>query len=414
MYTCTCMMSYETKGDKFTRFRCVSCTGQMKRCSLFPLLSPFVCVTRSRVCLLRCPSFLPRITSILTTNSFVMEGQGIQSLANSSSPLAVWEKEDKVDGQVNNINPNEKTDTDAIEEKPVTDESSNQKNPNVTIDSTSADSDTDVWDDRLLVKEYEAAAKKVEAALKAKSNPPSKETPTSDKKSPHSASNKKMSPSLKTSLSSPTTSSFSTPSSFSTTCGKKNNKSSKGKVEFTSRILTGTAFTPNTGKYCRATYTEDGKDYEAVIVDSYPSAGSCLVRYIGYNNEEFISTSSLKESLGEEARRKQEAEALAADQDIEEDSARGDSSTPPPSAQKGKGAMRGRSSNWSQEKTGQQQTQFPTDIPFPPPPPTLSFLQSGRRTEEDEVLASMLMSWYMSGYHTGYYQAMKKYKKNED
>lgn len=352
-------------------------------------------------------SFLLRVTSFLTPNSPIMEGQAIGNLANPSSPLVIWEKEDKVGGEVNNINPDEGRGANAFQEKPVTEESSNQKNSNVTIDSTSADSDTDVWDDRLLVKEYEAAAKKVEAALKAKSNPPSKETPTSDKKS-HSAS-KKMSPSPKTSLSTPPTSSFSTPSSLSTTCGKKNNRSSKGKVEFISRILPGTAFTPSIGKYCRATYTEDGKDYEAVIIDSYPSAGSCLVRYIGYNNEEFVSISNLKESLGEDARRKQEAEALAADQDIEEDSARGDSSTPPPSTQKAKGAARGTSSNWSQEKTGQQ-----SDIPFPPPPPTLSFLQSGRRTEEDEALASMLMSWYMSGYHTGYYQAMKKYKKNED
>lgn len=52
-------------------------------------------------------------------------------------------------------------------------------------------------------------------------------------------------------------------------------------------------------------------------------------------------------------------------------------------------------------------------VPPPPMPPLPSF---NRKIEEsNEVLHSMLLSWYMAGYHTGYYQAVanrpKKHKE---
>uniref|UniRef100_A0A915JU60 Survival motor neuron Tudor domain-containing protein n=1 Tax=Romanomermis culicivorax TaxID=13658 RepID=A0A915JU60_ROMCU len=51
-------------------------------------------------------------------------------------------------------------------------------------------------------------------------------------------------------------------------------------------------------------------------------------------------------------------------------------------------------------------------LPFAPPPVPPTFLTSNRsKIDENEAMASMLMSWYMSGYHTGYYQALQDSKK---
>lgn len=41
---------------------------------------------------------------------------------------------------------------------------------------------------------------------------------------------------------------------------------------------------------------------------------------------------------------------------------------------------------------------------MPPPVPPHLLHQRGGVPQEDEAMASMLMSWYTSGYHTGYYQ----------
>ena len=38
--------------------------------------------------------------------------------------------------------------------------------------------------------------------------------------------------------------------------------------------------------HCRAVFTEDGRLYEAVICSIDNSAGTCVVRYLGYGNEE--------------------------------------------------------------------------------------------------------------------------------
>jgi len=48
---------------------------------------------------------------------------------------------------------------------------------------------------------------------------------------------------------------------------------------------------------------------------------------------------------------------------------------------------------------------------LPPPMPPHLLRHQGHLPEEDEAMASMLMSWYTSGYHTGYYQAMRDMKK---
>ena len=48
---------------------------------------------------------------------------------------------------------------------------------------------------------------------------------------------------------------------------------------------------------------------------------------------------------------------------------------------------------------------FQQHIPWPPMPPAPAPVSSSSGTAENEdALASMLMSWYLTGYHTGYYQ----------
>ena len=236
------------------------------------------------------------------------------------------------------------------------------------------------------------------------------------------------------------------------------------------------------GDACRCVYSADGVEYEAEIVEVFPDRDQCLVRYVGYENEELRTLSKMKPSHGQEARVLQtqesaaaaaEAEDLAADllqlpsspePDIEPASSRADvrkvinsiaSHAADSSGRKAvqeKKKMRHRHlhdrlTNESvilpyrkrdSSETAAPANGSPTTDSRPAasaataaaaaattlsgfsesgkqprlcPPPMPPGLLSGR-TEEDEALASMLMSWYVSGYHTGYYEAMKKYRSS--
>lgn len=57
------------------------------------------------------------------------------------------------------------------------------------------------------------------------------------------------------------------------------------------------------GDKCRCQYSEDLNYYEADIVDIMGSM--CIVKYVGYENQEKISLKNLKQSKGDEARFKQ-------------------------------------------------------------------------------------------------------------
>lgn len=63
------------------------------------------------------------------------------------------------------------------------------------------------------------------------------------------------------------------------------------------------------GDNCRCLYSEDGKIYEASVI-SVNKIGSCVVRYVGYENEEEVDTSILRPSCGQAARDEQEREAM--------------------------------------------------------------------------------------------------------
>ncbi|KAH6938674.1 hypothetical protein HPB50_011699 [Hyalomma asiaticum] len=136
------------------------------------------------------------------------------------------------------------------------------------------------------------------------------------------------------------------------------------------------------GDFCRCVYSVDGLCYEAKVksVDH----DMCVIRYIGYGNEEEVYLSELLPSEGKFARQRQNEQA-------KRENAHG-SPTPPSEDDHGGPAAHG-------PRTSDGYSQYYHAIPPPPP------AAHGDLPNNEEALASMLMSWYMTGYHTGYYQA---------
>lgn len=150
------------------------------------------------------------------------------------------------------------------------------------------------------------------------------------------------------------------------------------------------------GDFCRATYKDDGVDYEAVIV-SVDSQERCLIKFLGYGNEQYTPMKELVASWGEEFRVEQieaatlengtsaeepDSNASTLNSDREEESQRCGDQRP-----RRRGGKNKRKAN------------LPCP-PMPPMPPT-----------GDDNLHAMLMSWYMSGYYTGVYDAQERAKK---
>lgn len=71
------------------------------------------------------------------------------------------------------------------------------------------------------------------------------------------------------------------------------------------------------GDFVRSTFGDDGVDYEAEVM-SVNENGTCLIRYIGYGNEERIKMENLVASWGPEARHEQ-ALLAEADQQVSSD-----------------------------------------------------------------------------------------------
>ncbi|XP_065363757.1 survival motor neuron protein [Calliphora vicina] len=140
------------------------------------------------------------------------------------------------------------------------------------------------------------------------------------------------------------------------------------------------------GDYVRATY-DDGIDYEAKIVSIDRISGTCLLKYIGYENEQTTALDNLIASWGKKSRRLQFAKAKLDNTDhiINMDNTGS------------KTSKRNKSSNL---KT------------IPPPPPMPPMLSTTQNCEDSEHLSAMLMSWYMSGYYTGVYQGMQMAKSS--
>lgn len=232
------------------------------------------------------------------------------------------------------------------------------------------DSDDDVWDDRMLIDAYEKASQQVSTALRREKTPVHANRGKQGRHSQNAID--------------------STESSGQ----ESKQKNRKGKS-------TGCTSVWRSGQYCRCVYHEDGLIYEGQIIKLLSHRGACVVRYIGYNNEEEQNLSSLKKSHGKEARDKQIEEAELVEPELEDISAHDTMEAGQPgelvtAPLEGDGHCQEPSN--SRKRIGM----------IPPPPP--SIFPDKSDLADDEVLSSMLMSWYMSGYHTGYYKAHKQFK----
>ena len=242
-------------------------------------------------------------------------------------------------------------------------------------------SDDDVWDDRALIQAYDKAVSKVNAVIADKKYYNDKSSENSSSKVQHKNAKQ---------------------------VKKDSNKKTKIKWQV--------------GHYCRAVYGEDNIEYDAQITAINPNNETCIVQYVGYGNEEEKSLHEIKPSLGRIFRKPQvhfeegnsESDHDEGAQNVNRDNRPGRTGIkkrhfvyshneippwfahPPPFV--------GKMPFISQHTPSSSNTS--SHHTTPPPPPFMP--QEMPVPNEEEALASMLMSWYMSGYHTGYYKALKQ------
>lgn len=183
----------------------------------------------------------------------------------------------------------------------------------------------------------------------------------------------------------------------------------------------GAALSPNDamenyalGDYVRATYDDDGVDYEAQII-SFEDNGYCLVKFLGYGNEQLIKNDELLPSWGLAARKKQMAEAAdvlsGTDINYEEDET-GSEASATNKKRSNRNKKKHNGTHLNAEFFNLNAATSHSNVPFLPPPPPMPPMLNDL-TEDSEDLSAMLMAWYMSGYYTGFYQGRKLAQKSE-
>ncbi|XP_063982631.1 survival motor neuron protein [Diachasmimorpha longicaudata] len=169
------------------------------------------------------------------------------------------------------------------------------------------------------------------------------------------------------------------------------------------------------GSPCRAVYSADGMEYEAIISRILDNdCGRCIVKFVGYGNTEKVELSSLRESEGLQAQIAQQKESAAA-KDC-------DYSRAEESCQSSHGNARenGEAMDYETEipKQSRNNVPGPSAFPFggltPPAPPLPPHMMAKLPANDADALSSMLMSWYISGFHTGYYHGMKQAQSNAE
>uniref|UniRef100_K1RDL1 Survival motor neuron protein n=1 Tax=Magallana gigas TaxID=29159 RepID=K1RDL1_MAGGI len=244
-----------------------------------------------------------------------------------------------------------------------------------------SDSENDLWDDTALIKAYDNAISLVKAQIK-------KDQGLTDEEKPETTDKKRKS-------------------------GKRKKRHRKKKQW-------------KQGDQCRAVFSEDGLVYDAEILSVDLQAGTCVVRYRGYGNEEEQILDNLKHAPGRRSRPQKlsdpEGGSLADSMDW--CGQRSDTSSHPAGSTHNRHTPNQRGGfSWPGGPPLQgfpSQFSFPglpsfpnftgpiphsSNIPFvPPPPPPIEDGIDG----DNEAMCSMLMAWYMSGYHTGYYQGLKQ------
>ncbi|SPP87114.1 survival motor neuron protein [Drosophila guanche] len=147
------------------------------------------------------------------------------------------------------------------------------------------------------------------------------------------------------------------------------------------------------GDFARATYT-DGVDYEGTVVSINEEAATCVIRYLGYENEQEVLLADLLQSWGKDARRQQSI--MAYQYEAEE-------------AQQEK--VRGKPASASKKSSDKAKPAASAGLSGGPGMPTMPLIPPiippcGNPGEEQDLM-SMLTAWYMSGYYTGYFQGKK-------
>uniref|UniRef100_A0A1B0A4Y7 Tudor domain-containing protein n=1 Tax=Glossina pallidipes TaxID=7398 RepID=A0A1B0A4Y7_GLOPL len=142
------------------------------------------------------------------------------------------------------------------------------------------------------------------------------------------------------------------------------------------------------GDYVRATYDVDGKDYEAKILSINSKAGTCILKYIGYNNQQEVNIHDLVPSWGKSIRLLQYRKC------------------------KIDGASNHFPKGNSVKKNSKKDSDKKNSITMPPPPPIPPVSITGKKNVVSDHLSAMLMSWYMSGYYTGLYQGTQMVKSS--
>ncbi|KAK7115889.1 survival motor neuron protein 1-like [Littorina saxatilis] len=265
------------------------------------------------------------------------------------------------------------------------------------------DYDSDVWDDTALIEAYDAAVAPLKAKLAEHTGDASilngggKTTGTSQSK-------------------------------------KKKNKKKKARQAKKKQQANGWTV----GDFCQAVFTEDGTVYRAKILSINPDDNTCVVRYLGYGNEEEQSLDDLipNDSSSRKQRRSDSVSFSETDSvDSRQSSAshretkksrqsgtpwgwpafsdfhQGNAHAPPPPPPPPPLFP------WMSHQSPFSMPQPPmgsaASMPFsmmPPPPPPMP---GDNVSDENEALCSMLLSWYMSGYHTGYYQGLRQGRQHD-
>lgn len=245
----------------------------------------------------------------------------------------------------------------------------------VTIDMASKDH-ADIWDDSLLIKAYNESLK-----LGKEQVAKSIATATNNRLKVHT---------------------------------KSESESSLASAEQTAPLLQSAGTEFKVGDYVRTTY-HDGIDYEAQITVMGPNQETCLIRYLGYENEEIVSIAGLLPTWGKKAQKEQMRCACVAASDS---SAQPIGSTDAPSAadphriKATKKSLRRGFARKNHHTKFFDRNREPSVSMLPPPPPMPPMIDDLATGGDSEYLSAMLMSWYMSGYYTGLYQGRKQSMSN--
>lgn len=251
--------------------------------------------------------------------------------------------------------------------------------------SVAASSD-DIWDDRLLIKAYELAVKMQSSDVaKSIASDTNKKTVSNEREMSTSSDDELMqSDALAQDFASGTSvQSVSWQQKFYATRNNVMNTDDESEQTRSYEV----------GDYVRATYDVDNIDYEAQIISIDEENEECVVKFIGYDNEQTVRLVDLVDSWGEEEQQKQQLDAEAAadaDETVDND---------------------GDNFNYPRElyrSDGFANSSLPTP-PIPPMPPMLK----DSLGDDSEHFSAMLMSWYMSGYYTGLYQGHKLAKQQQ-